>query len=55
MVLKEICARQIVVLKEIRAIQIHSTILERASGIFSCKPNKYEIVLVEFVQAEDPL
>lgn len=55
---KEICARQMVVLKEI------GTIFERASEIFSCKPNRYgffwkivlvEFVLVEFVQAEDPL
>ena len=42
----------------------NNTIFERASEIFPCKPNKYgsfckivqvEFVLVEFVQAEDPL
>ena len=51
-------------LKEICAIYTNSTIFERASELFSCKPNKYgsfwkivqvEFVLVEFVQAEDPL
>ena len=64
MVLKKIRARQIVVLKEIHAVQLSSTKFERASEIFLCKPNKYgsfwkimlvEFVLVELVQAEDPL